>query len=74
MKKPSNSKTQNDNGIRKIFILIHRYVDLVMAVFLVVAGLTGSLITFYHELDTAINPSLMKAEPLRRLNQLFVLY
>lgn len=48
---------------QQVFILIHRYVGLVMAVFLVVAGLTGSLITFYHELDAAINPSLMKVEP-----------
>ncbi len=63
MKKSSNSKNQKDKGIRNIFILIHRYVGLVMAVFLVIAGLTGSLITFYHELDTAINPSLMKVEP-----------
>ena len=63
MKKLLGSKIKNGKGIRKAFILIHRYVGLVMAVFLVIAGLTGSLITFYHELDAAINPSLMKVEP-----------
>ena len=57
-----NSTTPKTH-MRQTFILIHRYVGLVIALFLVVAGLTGSLLTFYHELDTAINPSLMKVEP-----------
>jgi len=56
------AKTTGKNA-RKLFIAIHRYVGLVMAVFLVVAGITGSLIAFYHELDAAINPSLFKVEP-----------
>ncbi len=34
-----------------------------MTVFLVVAGLTGTLITFYHELDAALNPELFEAPP-----------
>jgi len=34
-----------------------------MAVFLLVAGITGSLLVFNHELDAIINPYLMKVEP-----------
>jgi uncharacterized iron-regulated membrane protein len=47
---------------RRIAILVHRYVGLVMTVFLVVAGLTGSLLAFNRELDTALNPELFKVE------------
>ena len=48
--------------LRGIAIVGHRYVGLAMAVFLIVAGLTGSLIAFDHELDTFLNPTLFKAE------------
>lgn len=41
----------------------HRYVGLFMAVFLVVAGLTGSLLAFYHELDELLNPGLFHVSP-----------
>ena len=40
---------------------MHRYVGLAMAVFLVVAGVTGSFLAFYHELDVALNPELFRA-------------
>lgn len=50
---------------------MHRYAGLAMAVFLLIAGVTGSLLTFYHELDVALNPGLYRvaaptpnAEPL----------
>jgi uncharacterized iron-regulated membrane protein len=43
--------------------LLHRYVGLVMAVFLVVAGLTGTVLVFMEELDAAINPGLMRVAP-----------
>lgn len=48
--------------MRQNFVLLHRYVGLVMALFLVVAGLTGIFIAFYHELDTLINPEVMRVE------------
>ncbi len=47
-------------NIRQYWVLVHRYVGLSMAVFLVVAGVTGSVITFYHPLDRAINPDFYK--------------
>lgn len=48
---------------RAVAVLIHRWVGLVMAGFLLLAGLTGVLLVWYHELDTALNPSLMRVVP-----------
>jgi uncharacterized iron-regulated membrane protein len=47
-------------SIRRIAVLMHRYVGLAMAGFLVIAGLTGSIIAFNHELDEWLNPSLFE--------------
>ncbi|EIC30421.1 PepSY-associated TM helix domain-containing protein [Methylomicrobium album] len=44
--------------IRPFWVLVHRYTGLGMTLFLVVVGLTGSLLAFYKELDGAINPRL----------------
>jgi uncharacterized iron-regulated membrane protein len=33
------------------WVLVHRYAELGMAFFLVVAGLTGSVLALYHELE-----------------------
>jgi len=46
---------------RGIFVLIHRYAGLAMAAFLIMAGLTGSIIAFNHELDEWLNPELFHA-------------
>lgn len=51
--------------MRQIAIVVHRYVGLLMAVFLIVAGLTGSLLVFYEELDFALNRELMEVPPPR---------
>lgn len=48
--------------VRAFWVLLHRYVGLSMAFFLIIAGLTGSLLAFYHELDTALNPDLFRVE------------
>jgi len=42
--------------IRRFWVLLHRYVGLAMTAFLIVVGLTGSLLAFLPELDGAINP------------------
>jgi uncharacterized iron-regulated membrane protein len=47
--------------MRAIFARLHRWVGLTVAGFLAVAGLTGSLIVFYQELDRALNPELFYA-------------
>ncbi|WP_415878269.1 PepSY domain-containing protein [Methylomonas sp. TEB] len=44
--------------IRPFWVFVRRYTVLGMTVFLVVVGLTGSLLAFYKELDGVINPHL----------------
>ena len=41
---------------RILWVKIHRWAGLVMAGFLIVVGLTGSLLAFYPELQRALNP------------------
>ncbi|MFT3848144.1 MAG: PepSY-associated TM helix domain-containing protein [Propionivibrio sp.] len=48
--------------MRPIFVLIHRYVGLLMVPFLFVTGLTGAIISWDHELDDLLNPHLMEAK------------
>ncbi|MGC3982985.1 MAG: PepSY-associated TM helix domain-containing protein [Steroidobacteraceae bacterium] len=43
---------------RHAWVLIHRYVGLFLAFFLIIAGITGTAIAFYKELDRALNPEL----------------
>lgn len=49
--------------MRQLFVKLHRYVGLLMAGFLVLVGITGSLLAFYHELDAAFAPALHHASP-----------
>ncbi|MDO9106824.1 MAG: PepSY-associated TM helix domain-containing protein [Methylovulum sp.] len=42
--------------IRPFWVFIHRYAGLAMTIFLVIVGLTGSLLAFYAELEQALNP------------------
>ena len=50
-------------AFRKQLVVLHRYVGLVMAGFLVIAGLTGALLVWYHELDARFNPQLLRVAP-----------
>lgn len=43
---------------RQLWVLIHRWTGLALAVFLLMAGLTGSLLAFYHDLDAALAPEV----------------
>jgi uncharacterized iron-regulated membrane protein len=45
---------------RSLLVLVHRYVGLVMAGFLLLAGLTGSLLAWNHELEALAAPSLWR--------------
>jgi len=45
--------------IRPFWASLHRYAGLAMTLFLIVVGLTGSLLAFFPELDGAINPQLV---------------
>jgi uncharacterized iron-regulated membrane protein len=44
--------------MRHAFTLLHRWVGLTIAGFLVVSGLTGAVISWDHELDELLNPHL----------------
>lgn len=58
-----NSPMKNGARARRIAVLVHRWVGLALAAFLFMAGLTGSVIAFHHELDRWINPEVLTVEP-----------
>ena len=41
-------------------VRLHRYAGLATALFLLVAGLSGALLAFNHELDAALNPAMLR--------------
>jgi len=45
-----------------ILLLLHRWVGLFIAGFLIVSGLTGAVISWDHELDELLNPHLTRVE------------
>ncbi|MXS81316.1 Uncharacterized iron-regulated membrane protein [Nitrosomonas eutropha] len=59
---------------RSFWVRLHRYVGLVIAVFLIALGLTGSVIAFERELDAWLNPELFhvpeRAVPVLSLDTL----
>jgi uncharacterized iron-regulated membrane protein len=50
-------------GLRPALVILHRWVGLVLAGFLVLAGLTGALLVWVEELDAAVSPALLQVEP-----------
>ena len=48
---------------RKNLLLVHRWTGIGLAAFLVLAGLTGSLLAFHHEIDAALTPELHRVAP-----------
>src|SRR6186713_2232285 len=48
--------------MRRVFVLLHRYVGLALAAFLVVTGITGAIISWDHELDEWLNPHLFESK------------
>lgn len=54
---------------RSFWVLLHRWSGLAMGGFLVIVGLTGSLIAFREELDVWLNPELMTV-PIRDMSLL----
>ncbi len=49
--------------MRAILTALHRYGGLAMAGFLIIAGLSGSILAFRFELDSGLNPHLFRVEP-----------
>jgi uncharacterized iron-regulated membrane protein len=46
-----------------VLVKLHRYAGLLIAAFLTVAGLTGSVLAFQRELDSWLNPALFHVAP-----------
>ncbi|MGV3616279.1 MAG: PepSY-associated TM helix domain-containing protein [Fimbriimonas sp.] len=49
--------------VRRWLFGIHLWTGLVLGLYFVVMGLTGSIIAFRHEFDAALSPALLKVEP-----------
>lgn len=49
--------------LRPYLVVVHRWVGLTLAGFLVLAGLTGALLVWYEELDAWVSPQLLRAAP-----------
>lgn len=47
--------------MRPLLVLLHRWFGLFIAVFLVISGLTGAVISWDHEIDEWLNPQLFEA-------------
>jgi uncharacterized iron-regulated membrane protein len=48
--------------MRLFATVLHRYAGLLIAAFLFVSGITGAIISWDHELDDLLNPTLMEAQ------------
>ncbi|HVJ44327.1 MAG TPA: PepSY-associated TM helix domain-containing protein [Dongiaceae bacterium] len=57
-KRASGIAARRSPCLRTICLLLHRYVGLLLAGFLVMAGVTGSVIAFQEELEGWLNPEL----------------
>ena len=51
---------------RPLWVRLHRYAGLATALFLLLAGLSGALLAFNHELDAALNPAMLRVTPQAR--------
>lgn len=49
-------------AVRGVLVKLHRHVGLAIAVFIALAGATGSVLVFQRELDAALNPDLWRVE------------
>jgi uncharacterized iron-regulated membrane protein len=57
------AKLRRPKAARAIAIALHRWVGLAISAFLIVAGLTGTVLAFYTDLDAALNPELFRVAP-----------
>lgn len=48
--------------MRTSFVILHRWFGLFTAVFLIISGLTGAIISWDHELDAWLNPQMYQAK------------
>lgn len=57
---PAETPQTRSPSPRQFWVRLHRYAGLFIALFLIVASITGTLIAFYNELDRALNPELYR--------------
>ncbi|NUQ19568.1 MAG: PepSY domain-containing protein, partial [Gemmatimonadaceae bacterium] len=50
-------------SVRPALRRLHRWLGVAAGVLLVVTGLSGSVLVFRREIDAALNPRLLRAEP-----------
>lgn len=58
---PATSRLQSLQSLktrRKLWLKVHLWLGLSLGLFLAMIGLTGSVLVFWHEIDTALNPAL----------------
>src|ERR1043165_9380656 len=58
----ASTSSRRHSAWRPLWLVVHRYLGLTIATFLVVVGVTGSLLAFYPELEALCNPRLMVVE------------
>lgn len=54
--------------MHRFLVLAHRWVGLATAVFLFIAGITGAMIAWEHELDCLLNPQIFHARSAQAPN------
>lgn len=57
------ARAHAEPGVRTVLLRFHRCVGLTLATWLVLVGLTGSLLAFHLELDRSLNPQLLTIVP-----------
>lgn len=56
--------------MRRTLTALHRWLGLFTAVFLFIAGFTGAIISWEHELDALLNPELYRLQPKAATGQM----
>ena len=63
---PSRPRRARLEARRRLWLDVHLWLGLLVGGFLAIIGLSGSALVFFMELDEALNPSLLLADPAPR--------
>ncbi len=55
--------TDRGGTLRRKLLFLHRWLGLILGIYFVMLGVTGSLLVFAREIDRALNPELVTAPP-----------
>ncbi len=56
-------KRAGGGTLRRRLLFVHRWLGIILGVYFVMLGITGSLLVFAREIDRALNPELLTAAP-----------